>query len=137
MDAWISIAIGLILNLITPRIWQFAGSRLLGWQFTWIFNDATGNPLPYTQTVYFWGDIAFAAFATSLVLEGIVIAAARKPLTVGIALALTAAATLLNLGYVGYMMQAGYGFQIFSGLATAFGVYLVMYEWKLLRSMRH
>lgn len=136
MDAWLSIAIGLILNLITPRIWQFACSKLFGSQFTWTFNDAAGNPLPYSQTVFFWGDVAFAAFATCMILEGIILITVRKPLTVGIALAMTLTATLFNLGYVAYMMQNGYGFQIFSGLAAAFGVYLAMYEWKLLQSLR-
>jgi hypothetical protein len=136
MDAWLSIAIGLILNLITPRIWQFAFSKWFGSQFTWTFSDAAGNPLPYSQSVFFWGDVAFAAFAVCMIIDGIVVAAVRRRVTVGIALALTVIATLMNLGYVAYMMQNGYGFQLFSGLATAFGVYLAMYEWQLLRSLQ-
>ncbi len=136
MDAWLSIAIGLILNLMTPRIWQFAFSKWFGSQFTWTFSDAAGNPLPYQQSIFFWGDVAFAAFAVCMIIEGIVVAIVRRPLTVGIAMALTLIATLMNLGYVGYMMQNGYGFQIFPGLAAAFGVYLAMYEGQLLRSLR-
>jgi hypothetical protein len=135
-EAWISIAVGLILLLMSPRIWQYLLHRVAGSSFTWTFNDAAGNPLTYPQTVFFWGDIALALFAIVLVVEGLVIGFARWRGAVAAALALTILATVLNLGYVVWMMQQGYGLQIMPALAAAFGVYIAMYQKKLLDSLR-
>jgi hypothetical protein len=135
-DSWLSIAIGLILLLISPRIWQYLFSKSLGTPFTWTFSDPAGNPLPYSQTVFFPGDIAFAAFAISMIIEGLVVAIARRPVTIAASLALTILATVLNLGYVVYMMQKGYGFQLYSGLATAFGGYIAVYQSQIFKAMQ-
>ncbi len=131
-DAWISIALGVILILMSPRIWQYALSRLFGTAFTWTFTDPAGNPLPYTQSVFFWGDLALALFAVVLIAEGIVIGFARRRALVAVALALTVLTTLFNLGYLAWMMQGGYGLQIMSAFAVAFGVYIAMYQKRML-----
>ena len=133
-EAWISIAVGVILILMSPRIFQYFLSPS---SFTWTFNDAQGNPLKYTQTVFFWGDLALAAFAIVLIVEGLVIAFARRRAFVALAFGLTALATALNLGFLGYAMSKGFGFQIYSALAVAFGVYIGLYQWKLLRGARY
>lgn len=131
-DVWISIAVGVILILMAPRVWQYAFSRLFGSAFTWTFTDAAGNPLPYTQSVFFWGDLAMALFAVVLIAEGLVIGFARRRALVAAALGLTVLTTLFNLGYLVWMMQGGYGLQIMSALAVAFGVYIAMYQKRLL-----
>jgi hypothetical protein len=135
-EAWISVAVGLILILMAPRIWQYAFSRLFGTSFTWTFTDAAGNPLPYTKSVFFWGDLAMALFAIVLVVEGLVLAFARGRVPVAIALGLTVVTTVFNLGYVAWMMQGGYGLQIMSALAVAFGVYIAVYQKRMLAVLR-
>jgi uncharacterized protein YjeT (DUF2065 family) len=128
-DAWLSIAIGVILLLMNSRFLQYVFARS---SFTWTFNDAAGNPLPYTKTVFFWGDFALVAFAVVLIVEGLVLGLAPRKWLIVLALVLTVATTLLNFGYVAYMMGS-YGFQMMSALAVAFGVYIAMFEWRLLK----
>ena len=132
-DAWISIAIGVILLLMNSRFWQYFLFRS---RFTWTFNDAQGNPLEYPQTVFFWGDAAMFAFAIVLIVEGLVLAFARRPAMIAVALSLTVLATVLNLGYVVMMMGQGFGLQFMSALAVAFGVYIAMSQWRMLTQMR-
>jgi hypothetical protein len=135
-EAWISIAVGVILILLAPRIWQYVLSRLFGTAFTWTFSDAQGNPLPYTQSVFFWGDFAMALFAIVLIVEGIIVGFTRRPAFVVLALGLTVLTTLLNLGYMVWMIQGGYGLQIMSAFAVAFGVYIAIYQKRMLALLR-
>lgn len=135
-EAWISIAIGAILLLMSPRLIQYV---LSPGTFTqkWTFTDPTGAPLAYPKTVFFWGDVALVAFALVLIVEGIVLVFGRRYIGVILfAFLLTIAASLFNLGYVIVMLQMGYGPQIFSLLAVAFGGYIAFYEWNLLQSLR-
>lgn len=132
-EVWFSFAMGLLLIFMSPRIWQYVFMR---GSFTWSFQDELGNPLPYPKSVYFWGDVALAAFALTLIAEGIVIGFVRRRIWIGAALLLTVITTLGNLLYVSSMMVKGYGFQLYSGLAIAFGVYIALYEWKLYQRSR-
>jgi hypothetical protein len=134
-EVWISITVALILFFIStaPRLVQYVFSRS---SFTWTFNDASGAPITYPQTVYFWGDVAVLSFCLTLIFEGLVLGLARKPALVAAAFAFTVAATALNFLYCASMMSNGYGFQIYSALAVAFGVYIAIYEWKLLQTLR-
>jgi hypothetical protein len=135
-EAWISIAIGAILMLLSPRVWQYLFSSAASFEQKWTFTDASGAPLPYPKTVFFWGDLALTTFAIVLIIEGLVLAFARKPALVAIALGFTVITVILNLIYLVVMMQQGYGLQIMSALAVAFGVYIAMFEWRLLQSMK-
>lgn len=128
-EAWLSIAIGLIMLLLSPRIFQYLISPSTFAQ-KWTFNDGKGNPLAYTQTVYFWGDVCLTLFALSLIFEGLVLGFTRRQIWLIASILFTAMATLMNGGYVGYMMFAGYGLQMFSALAVAFGVYAVIVLWQ-------
>jgi hypothetical protein len=132
-DAWISIAIGVLLLLMNSRLWQYFLFRS---RFTWTFQDPQGNPLEYPQTVFFWGDLAMVSFAIVLIVEGLVLALARRPAMIAAAMALTVVATLLNLGYVVTMLGTGYGLQFMSALAVAFGVYIAMNQWRMLSYLR-
>ena len=76
-EIWLSIALGLILLFMSPRFLQYVISRSTFPQ-KWKFNDAQGNPLTYTQTVFFWGDLALMLFAVVLIVEGIVLALGRR-----------------------------------------------------------
>ena len=131
-EAWISIAIGLILMFVSTagRFLEYLTSS----NFSWNFTDPSGAPLPYRQTVFFWGDVAIFAFALLLIIDGILVFT-RKPVLVGIAFGFTVITVLMNFIYLVRMMN-GYGFQLWSALAVAFGVYIAIFQWKLLQSLR-
>jgi hypothetical protein len=130
-EVWLSIAIGLLLILMSPRIWQY---YLMPGSFTWTFNDADGNPLPYRQTTFFWSDLGIALFALVLILEGLAIAFARRRWVVAAAFGLTVLTTVYNLAYLLYTFNQGVA--ILSAFAVAFGVYIAIFEWRLLRELR-
>jgi hypothetical protein len=134
-EAWISIAVGIILLFMAPNIIKFLLSPTAFEQSVNIM-DEKGQPLAYTKSVFFWGDLAITLFAAVLIVEGLVISLGRKPMLVLGAFILTLIATALNLFYVAGMMSKGYGFQILSGLAVAFGVYIALYQWKLWNALR-
>ena len=131
-EAWISIAIGLILMFVSTagRFLEYLTSS----NFSWNFTDPTGAPLPYRQTVFFWGDVAIFAFALLLIIDGLILFT-RKPALVTVALAFTIITVLMNFFYVVRMMN-GYGFQLWSAIAVAFGVYIAIFQWRLLQSLR-
>jgi hypothetical protein len=133
-EAWISIAIGLILLFATYALRPLQ-YLLAPASFTWTFNDATGAPLKYTQTVFFWGDIAMLLFAIVLIVEGLLLFT-RRPMLIMLAFGITVLTVAANLIYVAGMMTRGYGFQLPSAIAVAFGVYIALFQWKLIQSMR-
>jgi hypothetical protein len=134
-EAWIGIAVGAILLLLSPRLLQFVFSPS-SFPQKWTFNDANGNPLAYTKTVFFWGDLAIAAFALVLILEGLVIGFARKSGPVAALFGLTVLTVALNAVYLVAMVMNNYGLQLMSALAVAFGVYIAIYQWNLLMTLR-
>jgi len=131
-QAWISIAIGLIIQLMSTRFWSFVSSAVFSTQFTWRFTDASGGSLSYPRTVFFLGDVSMVLFGMVLILEGIVFLRARSRILLQAAFGLTCATTLLNLWFVVWMMYKGYGLQLFSALAVAFGGYIAMQQWRML-----
>jgi hypothetical protein len=133
-EAWISIAIGLILLFATSalRLIQYLMSPST---FTWTFNDEKGAPIKYTQTVFIWGDAAMLLFALVLILEGLLLFT-RKPGLIALAFGLTVITVALNLFFLMMMMSRGYGFQLASAIAVAFGVYIAIFQWNLLQSHR-
>jgi hypothetical protein len=135
-EAWFSIVVGLILQLMSTRFWSFAFSKLFGSAFTWTFSDANGAPITYSQTVFFMGDLAMVLFGLVLIFEGVVFLFSRNRMLVMVAFALTCAATGFNLVYLVQMMSKGYGLQIMSALAVAFGGYIAMTQWKMLAGAR-
>ncbi|MEA2711695.1 MAG: hypothetical protein QOF78_4296 [Phycisphaerales bacterium] len=133
-EAWISIAIGLILLFATTafRLVQYLSSP---GTFTWTFNDENGAPIKYTQTVFIWGDAAMLLFSIVLILEGLLLFT-RKPGLIALAFGITVLTIAVNLFFLAGMMTRGYGFQLASALAIAFGVYIAIFQWKLLQSLR-
>jgi hypothetical protein len=131
-SVWICIAVGVILLLMSPRLIQYLLFRS---SFTWTFTDQ-GQPIPYTQSVFFWADLAITLFALVMIVEGIVLWLGRRPAIVAAALALTVAVTLLNLAYVAWMIGNNYGTQWMGVFAVAFGVYIAIHQVNLLRGLR-
>jgi hypothetical protein len=132
-EVWISIVIGLILLVMYPTMIKYVSSRLFGTAFAPFELDGTVIPYPkvYPQ---FWSDLCITAFAFVLILEGVALAMLRKRWIVMFAFGLTITTTLLNVGFV-LATFATYGPPIVSLLASAFGGYIAIYQWRLLRSL--
>lgn len=128
-EAWLAIAVGVILLLLSPRLIQYLVAPE-SFAKKWSFTAPDGSPLAYPQTVFFWGDVALTAFAATLILEGLVLGFARRPIVAAAALAITAVVALGNLVYVVAMLAKGYDVQLMSALAVALGAYgcTVLYQ---------
>ena len=132
-EIWISLVVGLILLMKYPTMMKYLSSLIFHTAFSpFLLPDGTVLPYPkvYPQ---FWSDLCITAFAFVLILEGVALSMVRKRWLVALAFGMTALATLLNLGYV-FATFATYGPPLVSLLAVAFGVYIAMYQWRLLRS---
>lgn len=135
IEGWLSIGVGVVLLLMSPNLIRYLLSPA-AFEKNNPITDATGQPLAYTKSVFFWGDLSITLFAIVLIMEGLVLAFARKALPVALAFGVTVFAVAINAGYVIWMVTQGYGFQIISGLATVFGIYIAMQQWMLLQSLR-
>lgn len=135
-EAWISIAVGAIVQLMSTRFWSFVLSKLAGRAFTWTFNDEKGAPITYTQSVFFIGDLALVLFGLVLIVEGFVFLFSRNRALLMSAFVLTCIATVFNLVYLVQMMASGYGLQIMAAIAVAFGGYIAMQQWTKLGELR-
>ena len=134
-EAWISIAIGLILIFMCPRPLQYLFTRGHPETFTWTFTDANGDPMDYTRTAFFLPDVGVVAFGFILMLDGLLLVFARSRSFVWVTLGLTFIVTALNLlALVTSMNQIG--FQILPALAIAFGVYMMAFQWRLVQVHR-
>jgi Double zinc ribbon len=153
-EAWISVGIGVLILLFFPTMMQFVSSKVLhtkfapypdgkdGWVDSANMTDANGTVevRPYVKTTpenspNFWNDLSITSFAWALIIEGIALVFSRRPMVVLMALLITLAATLLNLGYfVGTFNK--YGLAPISGLAVIFGVYMCIFEFRLFQAVR-
>lgn len=127
-EAWISMAVGAILLLLNPTFVKFIFAAKPYRPFV----DQTVN---YTDSINFWSDLAITSFAFVLILEGIVLFFARNRVLLLMTFLLTAVTTLGNALYV-VLTYGKYGLPIMSSLAAAFGVYIAMYQWRMLVSLR-
>lgn len=153
-EAWISIGLGILLLFVYPTLVLFAASKTIhthfapyadgkgGWTDAAVMNDVNGNVVarrPYLRTTpdnqpNFPSDLVVTLFALALILEGIALLASRRRGVVMLALVITGAATLLNLWYLVATFRQQ-GLAIISALAVLFGVYMVIFELGLLRSI--
>jgi hypothetical protein len=133
-EVWISIAVGLILLLVFRRLLQYISHLLFGTNFApYLMPD--GTTVPYTSTPDFYSDLGVTMFALVLIVEGVALAIGRRrPGVVAAALGLTVLVTLYNLGYL--IVTIGGGLPIVSAFAVAFGVYIAMHQWSLLKASR-
>jgi lipopolysaccharide export LptBFGC system permease protein LptF len=132
-EVWISVAIGALLLLMQPRLLQFLSHKLFGTFFSPYIDPNTGGEVPYTGQADFWSDLGITLFALVLILEGVAIALARKRGMIMAAFGLTVLTTAYNLGYLVTTFSSG-GIALLSAFAVAFGVYIAIYEWNLLRA---
>jgi hypothetical protein len=131
VEAFISIAVGLFLLLMGPRMAQWVSSRIFGTHFNEFYR---GDVLvPYPQTEAFWMDLGPTLFAALLILCGICLFLTRARAVVWVMLALTAGVTLYNLGYL-VTSFGSKGFAPLSMLAGIAGVLMLVHQRTMLRS---
>ena len=133
-EAWISLAVGALLLLIFPRFLQWASSRLFHTHFN-EFLDPSGKVVPYTTLPEFWSDLGPTLFALVLIVDGLILAFARRPAAVWAAFLFNLAATAFNLIWLLYSFNR-YGLPIISAMAVAFGIYIAIFQWGLIQSSR-
>ena len=129
-EAFVSIAIGLLLLLLQPGLLTYIFGGNPGNVF-----DEKGAPMRYIDSVFFFRDLVIAAFAVTLIAEGLIIAFTPKAPLVLFALILTLITTAANLLYF-IMTFSTYGVPILSALAVIFGVYIALYEWRVYQNLR-
>ena len=134
-DVWISLGIGVVLLVMSPRFLQWALAKVGAGEFSWTFSNPDGSPLDYKDSVFFLGDIAVTAFAAVLLVDALTAVLRRPPMLMRIAIALTVITVLLNLYYVATMFSQ-YGAQIFSLLAFVFGIYILTTQLAHLKAAR-
>jgi len=131
-DAWIGIAVGVIMLLMYPRFLQWVSSRVFGTHFNeFVLND--GTIVPYPKVPEFWGDLGPTSFAIVLIVEGVAMSLVRSRKVLLASFALTVIATAYNLIYL-LMTYSTYGLPLVSALAVVFGVYMAMNQWKTIQA---
>jgi zinc ribbon protein len=147
-EAWISIALAIILLILTPHTLTYVSSKLFHTTFApypdptrpfparcdfILYNDGTREY--YRDRPEFWSDMAITILAAALIVEGITLILSRRRALMLFALSITVAATLLNLGYV-IATTSKYGWPLMSLLAVVFGIYIGIQQWSHLRFSR-
>lgn len=135
-EAWMGIAIGAILLYVFRRAIDYLVNPAAV-DAAWTFTDPAGNPLAYRQTGFYWADLAAAAFAAAMVVEGIATLLFRRARVMLIAFAATLIALLLNVfGLVKVVQIHGANnIQIINLLAIAFGGYVAFYQFATYRAL--
>jgi hypothetical protein len=155
-EAWISVGIGILLLILCPTMTKYLSSKVFHTHFA-PYADKDHNPnasdsaimtldgevtevIPYTKTTpandpNFGSDLSISTFALALIVEGIALVLSRQPAVVGFAILVTIAATLLNLIYVSRTLAGKYPFPLVSALAVIFGIYMALYQFRLLQTV--
>jgi hypothetical protein len=140
---WISVILGALCMMIGRRFAAYLFAKLTGRPFhtevNWIAGERAGQEVQYWELQ---GSIALTEtsmflFGMALVLEAIALWAISsrvggKKAILSISLLVVVISTVLNLYTAARVMGAG-AIPLQSGLAVAFGGYMAMYQWKLLR----
>ncbi len=140
-EAWISLAVGGILMLMSPYTLQWLVSLVSSYKPPFLpitsLDSSTGLTVevPYVESIFFFDHLCVFAFAVVLMIDGLVLLTRRVSL-ITFAFALTIVATLMNFIYVVSSTMRGGGLPFTSALAVAFGVYIAIYQWNLLKSLR-
>lgn len=143
-DIWITIIIGVVLMMMA---WDFAEWAIVTVQgkpydtrLEWSQGERAGQTVPYWEIVGYkaLSESAVFLFGAALVVEALSMLMANKrpgatEKLLGVSLVITAAATVYN-AYVMVVLFSVRQRPIISVLAVAFGGYMVLSLWKLIRS---
>jgi hypothetical protein len=132
-DVWFSIAIGALILLMYPRFLQWVSSRVFGTHFNEFM--LVGKVVPYPQVPEFWSDLGTTSFGLMLIIEGVALALLRRRGVLIAAFGLTVVVTAYNLIYL-VASFSKYGLALVSALAVIFGVYIAMYQWRMLQASK-
>ncbi|MGA2440495.1 MAG: hypothetical protein ABSH08_06030 [Tepidisphaeraceae bacterium] len=133
-EAWISIALGVLLLFIFPNTLSYIHSPAAFEQNITSF-DAQGNTIHYVQSPFFWTDLGVTVFAIALIVEGIVLAAARKIAPLIFAFCLTVLAALFNVAVIAHVYSV-IPFPVFCGIGVVVLGYMAMTQWRLIGMLR-
>jgi hypothetical protein len=134
-EAWISIALGVLLLFLYPNTLSYLHSPVVFEQNNSV-TDAQGNTIPYTKSAYFWTDLGVTVFAIALIVEGIVLAAARKIAPLIFAFCLTSLAAVFNVVVIAHAYPL-IGFPAVCGIGVAVLGYMALTQWRLIGVLRH
>ena len=147
-DIWVSLIIGLLFIFMGLNFGKFLVAKLAGQPYHTNYNwaPAPGSDTPGPEVAYFdlqgftaWSDMGVFLFGLVLLLEAAAKAAiAIRPgytsrLILFLAVVLTLATVLLNL-FVCYRLMSIQVTPLISGLAVAFGGWILFDEWRMLKS---
>jgi hypothetical protein len=133
-EAWISIALGVLLLFIFPNTLRYIHSPADFEQNNPV-TDAQNNPIHYPQSAFFWQDLGVTVFAGALILEGIALAAARKIGPIWVAFVVTVLAGIFNVIVIAHV-QPILGFPIFCGVGVVILGYMAFTQWRLITVLR-
>lgn len=145
-EIWLSFVIGVLLMLMGRSFASFVIAKITGHPyhtgFNWTEGPMIGQEVSYFDLQGFPAltETGLFLFGLALVLEGfaIMLALSRvggKLAVVGTALVIATAATAFNL-YVVIRLLTNNTIPTFALLAVAFGGYMCLFLWKLLRALR-
>jgi hypothetical protein len=134
-EAWISIGLGLLLLFIFPNTIKYFYSPLAFQQENPV-TDPQGNSIAYTHSVFFWSDLGVTVFGGALIIEGIVLAAARKIGPLFFAFVLTVLAAIFNVFAVWRYYSILQSFPIVCGVGVVVLGYMAMTQWRLIAALR-
>jgi hypothetical protein len=132
-EAWISIALGVLILFIFPNTIHYAMSHA-EFDANNSVTDGNGNTIPYSSSGFFWSDLGVTIFAAAMILEGIALAAARKVRPLWAAFGLTVAAAVFNVWVIAHT-QALTGFPIFCGVGVVILGYMAFTQWRLISAL--
>jgi hypothetical protein len=144
-QVWLSGIIGLLLIMFGWNFARFCSAKLTGQTFhtgvNWTAGPKEGGEVDYFELQGYtaYTEAGIFLFGLALVLEAFLLATVKRntPASraiVGFTLLITVLATALNLIVCGLMFKIGL-LPIMSGLAVAYGGYMAMYEWQLLKDL--
>jgi hypothetical protein len=134
-EAWISIGLGILILFIFPNTLHYIFSSTQFQQEN-TFTDKQGNAISYGQSIFFWTDLGITVFAAALIVEGIILAFARKMGPLYIAFVLTSLAAFFNI-YVIFKSRSEIDFPLFCGVAVVILGYMALTQLRLIQFLRN
>jgi hypothetical protein len=129
-EAWISFAMGALFLLMNHRFLQFLVSPHKFVQDNPV--QTLNGEIKYTDSYLFWSDLAITAFGLVLILDAFVLLKFRSKPLIAAALAITALTIAGNLFYLIWSYNS-YGLAAFSAIAVGYGVYIAIFQWRMLQ----
>lgn len=134
-EAWISIALGVLLLFIFPNTIHYLHSPA-EFQANNAITDAQQNPIPYVKSVFFWTDLGVTVFAAALILEGIALALTRKVGPLWVAFVVTVLGAAFNIAVIAHA-QPIIGFPMICGIGVVVLGYMALTQWRLISALRN